>query len=600
MKYKLKTKCDLSSVFKTIIKHLSFSRLKTFTKHLRSSSSGFTLVELLIYSVIFAVTVGLLSGILIAITGVQTRETAAFEITRQLQFVTQRMQHTIRDASVIGEVFEGTDPAAPCVQFCSIRLRVANPLLDPTIISSDIGGVYIQEGLNPRVALTTPAAQITALRFTRTANPEGLTTVAVDFGMVLNPDDPQLRVERNLQSGIAHVSAAVFNADILPDSSGSRNIGGTSLRWNNLILSGGVIITAPGEAGDHVGISMERGTTHGSSRIIQYYLPSTPRDRFGQRFEIGGTPILHLEGDMGDTARRAYFLNSNVGIGTNSPTSRLDIDGQIRIRGGAPAAGRVLTADATGLATWADPVAGAPAVTCPSGMIRVPPSLVHGTDGFCVDKYEAKNVGGVATSQAAGAPWVNIAQFNARAECIRAGKRLITEREWLAIAHNIERVSWNWSGGAPGSGQMSDGHSDNTPGNALGAAADTDPCFGTGDACSETVWHAQRRTYRLSNGETIWDFGGNVWEWVDQVNENEYPVQNSPAAGWVACSTAGDGICGNTLTTNDQWFRGGTILTRGFIRGGSWTGGTHAGAFTLDLYGAPTAVFTGIGFRCAR
>jgi len=328
---KLKIKRGLSSVFKTIIKYLSLLRLKIFAKYRCSHSSGFTLVELLVYSVIFAVTVGLLSGILIAITGVQTRETAAFEITRQLQFVTQRMQHTIRDASVIGEVFEGANPAAPCVQFCSIRLRVANPTLDPTIISSDIGGVYIQEGNNPRVALTTPAARITSLIFRRTANPEGLTTVAVDFGMVLNPDDPQLRVERRLQSGIAHVSAATFNADILPDSSGARNIGGTNLRWNNLILSGGVTIIAPGTAGDHVGISMERGTTHGSSRIIQYYLPSTPRDRFGQRFEIGGTPILHLEGDMNDTTRRAYFLNSNVGIGTTTPGRRLHLVGTMGI-----------------------------------------------------------------------------------------------------------------------------------------------------------------------------------------------------------------------------------------------------------------------------
>ena len=49
----------------------------------------------------------------------------------------------------------------------------------------------------------------------------------------------------------------------------------------------------------------------------------------------------------------------NVGIGTPAPTTRLDIEGQIRIRGGAPAIGRVLTTDAHGLATWADPT-GAP------------------------------------------------------------------------------------------------------------------------------------------------------------------------------------------------------------------------------------------------
>src|SRR5680860_1634600 len=47
---------------------------------------------------------------------------------------------------------------------------------------------------------------------------------------------------------------------------------------------------------------------------------------------------------------------------------------------------------------------------CPTGFIPVPGSGTYGTNDFCVMKYEAKNVGGVATSQAALTPWVNISQ----------------------------------------------------------------------------------------------------------------------------------------------------------------------------------------------
>jgi hypothetical protein len=48
-----------------------------------------------------------------------------------------------------------------------------------------------------------------------------------------------------------------------------------------------------------------------------------------------------------------------VGIGTTNPSADLDIDGQIRIRGGTPIAGRVLTStDNTGIATW-EPVSAA-------------------------------------------------------------------------------------------------------------------------------------------------------------------------------------------------------------------------------------------------
>lgn len=46
----------------------------------------------------------------------------------------------------------------------------------------------------------------------------------------------------------------------------------------------------------------------------------------------------------------------NVGIGTTAPTAPLDVNGAVRIRGGAPAAGRVLTSDANGNASWAPAV----------------------------------------------------------------------------------------------------------------------------------------------------------------------------------------------------------------------------------------------------
>lgn len=45
----------------------------------------------------------------------------------------------------------------------------------------------------------------------------------------------------------------------------------------------------------------------------------------------------------------------NVGLGTSSPSAQLEVAGQVKITGGSPGNGKVLTSDANGLATWQTP-----------------------------------------------------------------------------------------------------------------------------------------------------------------------------------------------------------------------------------------------------
>ncbi len=59
-----------------------------------------------------------------------------------------------------------------------------------------------------------------------------------------------------------------------------------------------------------------------------------------------------------NSSTNVMFMSDNgfVGIGTTTPTTNLDVNGQIKISGGVPGLGKVLTSDATGLATWETPI----------------------------------------------------------------------------------------------------------------------------------------------------------------------------------------------------------------------------------------------------
>jgi len=51
-------------------------------------------------------------------------------------------------------------------------------------------------------------------------------------------------------------------------------------------------------------------------------------------------------------AKGTIYDNGNIGIGTNTPGAKLEVAGHIKITGGNPGAGKILTSDTNGLATW--------------------------------------------------------------------------------------------------------------------------------------------------------------------------------------------------------------------------------------------------------
>ena len=235
-------------------------------------------------------------------------------------------------------------------------------------------------------------------------------------------------------------------------------------------------------------------------------------------------------------------------------------------------------------------------------------------------------------STAEGSPQVFQSQTQALATCNGLGNKytLITNDEWQTIARNIEMVPSNWKNQHVGGGVLNVGHADKTPNETLPASSDTNPCYLTESSCGDNEWHLKKRTHSLSNGEVIWDFSGNAWEWVKDGNDFNYPVHNGKAnSSYISQITAENfptarslkwGLTTTPRIAKDQFGPSGnykalTWLYRGLGyawidgsygspggavgRGGSYGKGLQfAGIFTVNLAASRVGNSGVTGFRC--
>lgn len=276
----------------------------------------------------------------------------------------------------------------------------------------------------------------------------------------------------------------------------------------------------------------------------------------------------------------------------------------------------------------------------------------NGVGAACVPSNNKQVVSTVSGFPITYIPELGNGTDNAQNYCAQMGWHLITNNEWMVIARNVERVPANWCdkngtncGFPPGAlGKiLANGHNDSNNESSAGgsnhdsaliAGQDNQPCLGTTTDGSNICGgeSSQKRTLVLSNGNIIWDFAGNVWQWVEgTVLRKDEPKSKSNGKldmGWLSSEFA-PGALPSVIIDNGQepslgynsfrpsdpaWnsnngagrifhYSGATDTNTtiyGFIRGGQWNHGAVDGAFSIHLTPVPNKTnINDVGFRCA-
>ena len=304
-----------------------------------------------------------------------------------------------------------------------------------------------------------------------------------------------------------------------------------------------------------------------STNGVGQFRPANATDRL---LVVGNAIDANNNDVVDDTERSNAFLilkNGNTAIGNIDPTTRLDVDGQVRIRGGNPAAGRVLMGDATGLATWVDPSTtasgtldqaydfGGPGagrtITADAGAVQI-----GGTDGFI--STGTLNTGAIgpngdgvkmfwnprkaafrAGTQSFSTSWDDV---NVGNESVAFGRNTVASGQWTAAWGLGSRATAVYAT-AFGNGNLASG----AQGTAFGVLT-------TASGGTSTAWGGQ--TVASGNLSTAWGQGNTApsfGETVLGIGATAYTPSLNGATQWRAANATDRLlVVGNAIDANNN------------------------------------------------
>jgi hypothetical protein len=124
----------------------------------------------------------------------------------------------------------------------TLTLRAAAEETDPITIYLEDGVAYLREASEVPVAITTSQVIVDALSFTKYSNAPAPDSVAIDFTMSFNTENPQRATTKSFQTAITRVSAATFDSNLIPGADNTYGVGTALNRWTTGRFSGDVTI----------------------------------------------------------------------------------------------------------------------------------------------------------------------------------------------------------------------------------------------------------------------------------------------------------------------------------------------------------------------
>lgn len=352
-----------------------------------SGKGGFALTELLIYIGILGITAGVLVGILTSVTKTQVQESSQNDLSGQLNFITQAIQRKVKESSLI-DIASGTPTS-------TLVLRMRDTSTNTVYLSN--GQVYLMEGAGSPQALSSGNITVNSLQFKKFSQYPGKDVVQIDLAISANQLVSGQTISRSLRSAVSRVSAATFDADLLPGADNSYVVGNSSSnqRWKSGAFSGNVTVggnigignTSPSYALDATGGIRVTSTSTFSSYVgFGTSTPSFPVDIFLNDSSvstakgilginritsgtagsgIGSSIIFNTQASDGSLIQTGQissifsnasssapqsaiwlasgnssgiYINNlgNVGIGNTSPITKLDVSGDLRIGNNDP------------------------------------------------------------------------------------------------------------------------------------------------------------------------------------------------------------------------------------------------------------------------